>query len=163
MKNRLGSAVPAWAMLWMLLPAPATADALRYPVPVAARCYSSPFGWRHRVGPMAPAGFHNGIDLPAPAGAVVRTPAAGVVARIRRMGIGGLQVTLDHPGGLVTLYAHLGSVVPALAEGRTMLAAGDPIGRIGRTGVTYGTHLFFAVFANGRAIDPNLLLGLPSC
>ena len=161
MKNLLGSAVLALAML--PAPLPANAQVLHYPAPVAARCYSSPFGWRHRVGPMAPAGFHNGIDLPVPAGAMVRAPVAGVVARIRRMGIGGLQVTLHHPGGLVTLYAHLGSVVPALAEGRTTLAAGDPIGRIGRTGVTYGTHLFFAVFANGRAIDPNLLLGLSPC
>ncbi len=159
MKNRLGSA----ALALGTLAAPAAAQGLHYPPPVAARCYSSPFGWRHRVGPMAPAGFHNGIDLPAPAGAVVRAPAAGRVARIRRMGIGGLQVTVDHPGGLVTLYAHLGSVVPALAEGVTRLEAGDPIGRIGRTGVTYGTHLFFAVFADGRAIDPNLLLGLPPC
>ncbi len=159
MKNRLGSA----ALALGLLAAPVAAQALHYPAPVPARCYSSPFGWRHRVGPMAPAGFHNGIDLPAPAGALVRAPAAGRVARIRRMGIGGLQVTLDHPGGLVTLYAHLGSVVPALAEGGTRLEAGDPIGRIGRTGVTYGTHLFFAVFADGRAIDPNLLLGLPPC
>ena len=140
--------------------APAT---LHFPSPVASRCYSSPFGWRHQVGPMAPAGFHNGIDLPAPAGGVVRAPAAGTVSRIKRMGIGGLQVYVSHPGGLTTLYAHLGSVVPALAEGQTHLAAGDPIGRIGRTGVTYGTHLFFAVFAGGRAIDPNLLLGLPPC
>lgn len=136
---------------------------LRYPSPVAAQCTSSPFGWRHRVGPMAPAGFHNGIDLPAPAGGLVRAPAAGTVIRIRRMGIGGLQVFVAHPGGLTSLYAHLGSVAPALANGGTRLAAGDPIGRIGRTGVTYGTHLFFAVFAGGRAIDPNLLLGLPPC
>ncbi len=159
MKNRLGSA----ALAFGLLPAPAAAQGLHYPAPVAARCYSSPFGWRHRVGPMAPAGFHNGIDLPAPAGALVRAPVRGRVIRIERMGIGGLQVALAHPGGLVTLYAHLGSVVPALAEGRTVLEAGDPIGRVGRTGVTYGTHLFFAVFAGGRAIDPNLLLGLPPC
>lgn len=144
-------------------PDPAVPPALHYPSPVAAQCYTSPFGWRHWVGPMAPAGFHNGIDLPAPAGGMVRAPIAGTVSRIRRMGIGGLQVTVVHPGGLTTLYAHLGSVVPALAEGRSRLAAGDPIGRIGRTGVTYGTHLFFAIFAEGRAIDPNLLLRLPAC
>lgn len=112
---------------------------------------------------MAPAGFHNGIDLPAPAGAVVRAAAAGTVTKIERKGIGGLQVFVAHPGGLVTLYAHLGSVVPRLAEGGTALQAGEPIGRIGRTGVTYGTHLFFAVFAAGRPIDPDLLLGLPRC
>jgi murein DD-endopeptidase MepM/ murein hydrolase activator NlpD len=131
--------------------------------PVDAVCISSPFGWRHRVGPMAPAGFHNGIDLPAPAGAAVHAAAAGRISRIERKGIGGLQVFVAHPGGLTTLYAHLGSVEPRIAEGATTIAAGDTIGRIGRTGVTYGTHLFFAVFAAGRAIDPDLLLGLPLC
>lgn len=142
---------------------PAPAVPLHWPSPVPGRCLSSPFGWRHRVGPMAPAGFHNGVDIPAPAGELVRAPAAGRVSRIKRMGIGGLQVFVDHPGGLRTLYAHLGSVVPELANGGTVLAAGAPIGRIGRTGVTYGTHLFFAVFAGGRAINPNLLLDLPPC
>ncbi len=132
-------------------------------MPVDATCVSSPFGFRHWVGPHAPAGFHNGIDLPAPAGAIVRAAAAGTVSKIERRGIGGLQVFVTHPGGLTTLYSHLGSVVPRIAEGATSLAAGAPIGRIGRTGVTYGTHLFFAVFAAGRAIDPDLLLGLPRC
>ena len=132
-------------------------------VPVAAGCVSSPFGFRPRVGPLAPAGFHNGIDLPAPAGATVRAAAAGTVSKIERRGIGGLQVFVQHPGGLTTLYAHLGSVTPRLAEGATTVAAGEEIGRIGRTGVTYGTHLFFAVFAAGRAIDPDLLLRLPRC
>lgn len=131
--------------------------------PVDAACISSPFGWRHAVGPHAPAGFHNGVDLPAPAGALVRAAAPGRVSRIERKGIGGLQVFVAHPGGLTTLYAHLGSVVPRLAEGATRLDAGAPIGRIGRTGVTYGTHLFFAVFAAGRPVDPDLWLRLPRC
>ena len=131
--------------------------------PVASSCISSPFGWRHAVGPMAPAGFHNGIDLPAPPGAVVRAAAAGRITRIERKGIGGLQVFVTHPGGLTTLYAHLGDVVPQIAEGGTSVASGEAIGRVGRSGLTYGSHLFFAVFAAGRAIDPNLLLDLPRC
>jgi len=176
MRNRVRTALACIPLILLGIPvraapAPATpvpaavaqAGPLHLDSPVAARCYSSPFGWRHQVGPRAPAGFHNGIDLPAAAGALVRAPLPGTVSRIKRMGIGGLQVFVEHPGGLMTLYAHLGSVVPALATGRTKLAAGDPIGRIGRTGVTYGTHLFFAVFADGRAIDPNLLLALPPC
>ena len=93
----------------------------------------------------------------------MRAAAGGTVSKIERKGIGGLQVFVTHPGGLMTLYAHLGSVVPRIALGATSLHAGDPIGRIGRTGVTYGTHLFFAVFAAGRPIDPDLLLGLPRC
>ena len=112
---------------------------------------------------MAPAGFHNGIDLPAPAGAVVRAAAAGRITRIERKGIGGLQVFVAHPGGLTTLYAHLGDLVPAIAEGGTTVRAGSPIGRVGRSGLTYGTHLFFAVFAGGRPVDPNLFLGLARC
>ncbi len=132
--------------------------------PVTPACISSPFGWRHAVGPRAPAGFHNGIDLPAPAGAMVRAAAAGEVLAIRRMGIGGLQVSVRHgAGAYVTLYAHLGSVVPALAEGRRRLAAGDPIGRVGRTGITYGTHVFFAVLVHGHAVDPANFLAVSPC
>ncbi len=139
------------------------AGPFRLALPVDASCMSSPFGWRHAVGPMAPAGFHNGIDLPAPAGATVRAAMSGTITRIERKGIGGLQVFVSHPGGLVTLYAHLGDLVPRIADGGTAVATGSPIGRVGRSGLTYGTHLFFAVFAAGRAIDPDLFLGLPRC
>jgi len=131
--------------------------------PVAGACVSSPFGWRHAVGPMAPAGFHNGIDLPAPAGGLVRAVASGSVLRIRRMGIGGLQVDLRHPDGSVTIYAHLGSVAPALAEGKRSVHAGEVLGRVGRTGVTYGTHLFFMRLDGGRAVDPQPWLGVRPC
>lgn len=136
-------------------------------LPVSPACVSSPFGWRHAVGPHAPAGFHNGIDLPAPAGATVRAVAPGRILWIHRRGIGGLQVAVQHngggKGGYVSLYAHLGSVVPALAEGKRVLAAGDPIGRIGRSGITYGTHIFFALMAGGTAIDPAPYLGVTPC
>ena len=131
--------------------------------PVAPACVSSPFGWRHAVGPHAPAGFHNGIDLPAPAGALVHAAAAGTVLVIKRQGLGGVTIHLQHPGGLVTLYAHLGNLVPAIAEGRRSVAAGEPLGHVARTGVTYGTHVFFAVLLNGQAVDPLDYLAVPRC
>ena len=136
------------------------APALRPPVTPA--CVSSPFGWRHAVGPHAPAGFHRGIDIPAPAGAIIRAAAAGRVLAIRRMGLGGLWGVLQH-SGYQTLYAHLGSVVPALAEGKRVVAAGDPLGRVGRTGITYGTHVFFEMLVGGQPVDPDLWLRLPRC
>jgi murein DD-endopeptidase MepM/ murein hydrolase activator NlpD len=136
-------------------------------LPVEPACISSAFGWRHAVGPHAPAGFHNGVDIPAPAGAYVHAAAAGRVAQVKRMGMGGLQVIVQHvrPDGTryMTLYAHLGSVVPALAEGKWVVAAGEKLGRIGRTGVTYGTHVFFEILVDGKPVDPEPILGVPRC
>jgi murein DD-endopeptidase MepM/ murein hydrolase activator NlpD len=43
---------------------------------------SSPFGWRHTIGPFIPGGFHNGVDVAAPAGAEVRAAAGGKVTAI---------------------------------------------------------------------------------
>jgi murein DD-endopeptidase MepM/ murein hydrolase activator NlpD len=132
--------------------------------PVTPACVSSPFGWRHAVGPHAPAGFHNGIDLPAPAGALVHAAAAGTVLVIKRQGLGGVTVHLVHPGGMTTLYAHLGNLVPAIAEGKRTVVAGEPLGHVARTGVTYGTHVFFAVLVNGQAVDPLAWMApLPHC
>jgi murein DD-endopeptidase MepM/ murein hydrolase activator NlpD len=135
-------------------------------LPVHPTCMTSPYGPRRTVGPHAPAAFHNGIDLRAPAGGAVYAVAPGQVAGISRLGAGGLQVILRHagPGGLTgTLYAHLGSVAPALAEGKTRVEAGEKLGVIGRTGVTYGTHLYFEARVNNERVDPAPLLGVPPC
>jgi murein DD-endopeptidase MepM/ murein hydrolase activator NlpD len=127
--------------------------------PVRPTCISSPFGWRHAIGPFIPAGFHNGVDLAAPAGAEVRAAASGTIAAIRRRGAGGLWVLIRHQGGLSTLYAHLGTIWGRIIDGQRHVAAGDPIGHIGYTGLIRGTHVFFAVFEEGRAVDPEPLLG----
>lgn len=153
-----------WEAAWTLaLLASASAAEQTLRPPVTPACISSPFGWRHAVGPHAPAGFHNGIDLPAPAGALVHAAADGTIQVIKRQGLGGVTVHVAHAGGLVTLYAHLGNLVPAVAEGKRAVRAGDPLGHVARTGVTYGTHVFFAVQRNGEAIDPAPLLGIAPC
>jgi murein DD-endopeptidase MepM/ murein hydrolase activator NlpD len=135
----------------------------RWTLPVSPACISSPFGWRHTVGPMAPAGFHNGIDLPAPGGAHVVAVAAGTVRMVKKMGMAGLQIEVQHPDGLVSVYAHLGSTSPVIATGQRVVTAGSWLGRIGRTGVTYGTHLFFMVLSNGKPVDPAPYLGVEPC
>ena len=145
----------------LLLSTAAQAQSLAPPITPA--CISSPFGMRRAIGPHAPAAFHNGVDLPAPAGALVHAAADGSVLRIKRQGLGGVTVHLGHPGGLVTLYAHLGNLVPAIAEGKRAVRAGEPLGHFARTGVTYGTHVFFAVLRGAEAIDPEPLLGVPRC
>ena len=148
-------------VLAVLLTLPAQAAELAPPVTPA--CISSPYGPRRAIGPNAPAAFHNGVDLPAPAGALVRAAAAGTILVIKRQGLGGVTVHLAHEGGRRTLYAHLGNLVPAIAEGQRTVRTGDPLGHVARTGVTYGTHVFFAVFQDGTAVDPEPLLGVPRC
>jgi murein DD-endopeptidase MepM/ murein hydrolase activator NlpD len=137
-------------------PAPAALVA-----PVARACVTSPFGTRQPPGPHA-LGYHYGIDLRAPAGGAVRAVAAGQVVSIHRRGPGGLEVLVRHDG-FVAVYAHLGSVTPALAMGQTRLAAGDRIGVVGRSGVTYGTHLYFEILVRGRPVDPAPFLGVQRC
>jgi murein DD-endopeptidase MepM/ murein hydrolase activator NlpD len=152
------------SLLMILLLPHTTVAQLTLQPPVTPACVSSPFGWRHAVGPHAPAGFHNGIDLPARAGALVHAAAAGTIEVIKRQGLGGVTVHLRHPGGLETLYAHLGNLVPAIAQGKRNVAAGEALGHVARTGVTYGTHVFFAVLENGKAVDPlDVLPPLPRC
>ena len=151
-----------WAYPTVLL-AGLSAPALALQPPVPSACISSPFGTRHAVGPHAPAAFHNGVDLPAPAGTLVRAAADGVVERVKRQGLGGVTVHLRHPDGTRTLYAHLGNLVPAIAEGRREVRAGEPLGYVARTGVTYGTHVFFAVLRGTESVDPEPLLGIPRC
>lgn len=132
-------------------------------MPVSPACVSSPFGPRILPGKPLAGTYHYGIDLPAPAGAPVRAVAAGEVVTLHRRGAGGLEVVLHHPGGFNTLYAHLGSVMPALAEGKRQVVAGEELGVVGRTGVSYGTHVYFELQVAGRRVDPAPYLHLQHC
>src|SRR5690348_18087992 len=99
--------------------------------PVGATCISSPFG--PRVLPNHPlAGtYHYGVDMPAPAGAPIRTVAPGTVIRVQHKGPGGLEILVQHDG-FIGIYSHLGMVTPAIADGERILSAGEKIGVVGQ-------------------------------
>ena len=130
--------------------------------PVQSACVSSPFG--PRVLPNRPlAGtFHNGIDLPAPIGSPVTAVAPGVIIRVQRRGIGGLEVLIQH-NGFIGVYSHLGLIAPMLVEGRKAIYGGERIATVGRTGLTYGPHLYFGMIVNGRSVDPAPYLDVAPC
>ncbi len=123
---------------------------------------SSPFGKRVLPGLPIAGSFHPGIDLPAPVGAAVFAVAAGTIVRIQRHGPGGLEVLIQHDG-FTGIYSHLGSVAPAIASGRRTVRAGEKLGRVGRTGVSFGPHLYFGMIVDGKPADPAPLLGLKPC
>jgi murein DD-endopeptidase MepM/ murein hydrolase activator NlpD len=154
-----------WLGVWLLLSLPAqaeTAPVAALPPPVSSACVSSPFGPRVLAGKPKAGSFHPGIDMPAPAGEAVRAIAPGRVLRIQRKGAGGLEMLVQHDG-FIGVYSHLGMIAPAFAEGKSIVATGEKLAVIGRTGVTYGTHLFFAMLVDGRSVDPAPYLRVPRC
>jgi murein DD-endopeptidase MepM/ murein hydrolase activator NlpD len=106
--------------------------------------------------------YHYGVDLPAPAGAAVVATAPGVVLRIQRKGPGGLEMLVQHRG-FVGVYSHFGMIMPAFAEGKRTVGAGEKLGVVGRTGVTSGAHLYFAMMVDGKPVDPAQYLRVPFC
>lgn len=130
--------------------------------PVTPACISSPFGPRILPNHPLAGTFHNGIDMPAPAGAPVRAIAAGRVIRAQRRGPGGLELLVQHQG-FVGVYSHLGSIAPTIAEGHLTVHAGEKIGVVGHSGVMYGMHLFFAMERDGHFVNPEEYLRLANC
>jgi murein DD-endopeptidase MepM/ murein hydrolase activator NlpD len=130
--------------------------------PVASACVSSPFGPRILANRPLAGTFHDGIDLPAPIGARVNAVAPGTVIRVQRHGVGGLEVLIQHDG-FIGVYSHLGLIAPVLAEGGKSIYGGEKIGTVGRSGLTYGPHLYFGMIVNGRSVDPAPRLNVVSC
>jgi murein DD-endopeptidase MepM/ murein hydrolase activator NlpD len=155
-----------WLAFMLLVPCvglakPGTPELKLLP-PVTSACISSPFG--PRVLPNHPlAGtYHYGVDMPAPAGEPIRAVAPGTLIRVQRKGPGGLEVLVQHDG-FIGIYSHLGMVTPAIAEGQRVLTAGEKLGVVGYSGVTYGMHVYFEMLMDGRAVDPAPFFGVPLC
>jgi murein DD-endopeptidase MepM/ murein hydrolase activator NlpD len=149
-------------LAYLVLSGGALPAAAQLALPVAPTCVTSPFGERHPTEPRA-AHFHSGVDLRAAAGAWVHAAAAGTVVAIRRRGSAGLEVEVKHSPTMTTRYDHLGTVAPALQSGKRLVAKGDILGRVGRTGITYGTHLHFELQLNGTVVDSAPFLGVTPC
>ena len=109
------------------------------------------------TGPFGPG--HRGIDIGAARGAPVRASAAGVVAFAGRIA-GDMHVSIDHPDGVRTSYAFLGSMS---VKAGAAVTRGDPLGTVGDGHEGAETsHLHFGARFAGEYIDPMLLLERPS-
>ncbi|HLO04434.1 MAG TPA: peptidoglycan DD-metalloendopeptidase family protein [Symbiobacteriaceae bacterium] len=102
--------------------------------------------------------YYDGVAWHASPGEAVRAAAKGRVRQIAQSPGEGLQIWVDHGGGMVTRY---GGLAMALVTEGAQVTDGQVIGEVGppsqireRTGPT----LSFAVTLNGASIDPNLYL-----
>ena len=116
---------------------------------------SGVFGSR-RVLNGKPKNPHNGVDLAAPRGSTVVTPADGIVVLAHPdMFYTGKTVMIDHGHGLTSVYAHMETI--RVSRGQRIVK-GTPIGTVGKTGRTTGPHLHWGVTLFGTHLDPALLV-----
>jgi hypothetical protein len=111
---------------------------------------------------------HRGIDLGASMepGTAIRAAAGGTIRQYRSEK-GGWIIQIDHGGGWITKYMHLGttdgSVKPYAVEDGATVQPGQIIGYMGDSGTKSGVdHLHFEMIYNGSHIDPmsvNILEG----
>ena len=98
---------------------------------------------------------HEGIDILAPIGEIVRAAMPGTVTEVEDDSLMGTVVTVDHGDGSSALYANL-AAIPAVSVG-DRVQAGDVIGSVGTTAlceIGQGTHLHFDMYLDGACVDP---------
>ena len=121
--------------------------------PIKGRLTDS-YGWR--IDPIANVRrFHAALDLAAPSGLPVKAAMDAKVSATGTNNTYGKFIILSHAGGYQSLYAHLSSI--AVNQGDNVVQ-GRKIGEVGSTGYSTGPHLHFAIFKNGRPINPLDLL-----
>ena len=157
--NGLDAAAPVKAGQSLLIPTllDPPAAPLNAPAPATAPASKSTrFAWPVkgpvRRGFASGANHHDGIDITAPEGTMVRAAAAGTVrfAGMEKEQFGNL-VVLDHGDGWFTAYAFLSRVT--VKEGATV-AVGERVGLVGHTGLAKGNELHFEVRRDGKPVDP---------
>ena len=157
------------------------------PVPACPSGAVSAYGWTQPVPGTIGSGFrtgdrpdHDGVDMAAWRGTVIRAVAPGVVVTVRcnvagssvppdgtptrcdsdgYPGLGGCgwYAEIRHSGDLVTRYCHMARA-PAVHVGQPV-SAGQPLGVVGSSGNSSGPHLHFEVHTgypadSGNAVNP---------
>lgn len=111
---------------------------------------SSPFGFR--TSPTSGAsGYHQGVDLAAPANTPIYASRGGVVTTATYSNNAGYYVTINHGDGFSSIYMHMNNYVVSSGQA---VSAGQLIGYVGRTGIATGYHLHFGIAYNGAYVNP---------
>ncbi|MDR2029601.1 MAG: M23 family metallopeptidase, partial [Treponema sp.] len=111
---------------------------------------TSPYGWR--LDPISGVRrYHAAVDLAAALGTPIKAAMDGKVSSVGFNSTYGKFIILSHANGYQTLYAHMN--LTSVNQG-DYVQQGAKIGEVGNTGYSTGPHLHFAVYKNGRAVNP---------
>ena len=95
--------------------------------------------------------IHKGLDVAAPIGTPIFSPADGVVLFSgQRTGFGN-YILIAHGVGIITGYGHNAQNLVSAGQ---VLHRGDQVATVGQTGRATGPHLHYEVLLNGRTVDP---------
>lgn len=122
--------------------------------PLKGRYYfSSYYGWRKNPfnGTRT---FHGGIDMAANTGTAVYAALEGAVIEAGYNNTYGNYVVIRHHSGYQTLYGHLHTINTKRGN---YVYTNTKIGTVGSTGMSTGPHLHFAVYKNGKGVNPQNL------
>ncbi len=98
---------------------------------------------------------HDGMDIKAEKGAVVKSCGAGTVTDVSEDPLWGICVTVKHDGGYVSYYYGLDKAVKVSKNQK--LALGDTIGTVGNTAIietAEESHLHFAMKKDNKWVNP---------
>jgi murein DD-endopeptidase MepM/ murein hydrolase activator NlpD len=111
---------------------------------------TSGFGLRfHRI--LKTWKLHSGVDIPGPYGTAIAASAAGKVLAVGEMGGCGLGVVVELAKAVLTVDCHLSEIL--VSPGK-VLTAGQPIGKVGSSGLATGPHVHLALKRGGVFEDP---------
>lgn len=111
---------------------------------------SSPYGMRrHPV--YKTWKMHHGVDLDSDRGDLIRASRGGVVIAAGWHDSYGYYVRIDHGDGFTSEYFHMRKYYVKKGQEVTYC---EPIGEVGSTGVSTGSHLHFGMRYNGQYVDP---------
>ena len=100
---------------------------------------------------------HTGYDFACAKGTEIYAADDGTVVIAKYNGSYGNCVTINHGGGIMSLYGHCSSINVVSGQ---QVKRGDVIAYVGSTGRSTGNHLHFSVFKNGKLVDPAPYIGL---
>ncbi len=95
--------------------------------------------------------WHKGVDWACPTGTAIKASSSGVVVQAGWSSGYGYCITLSHPDGKKTRYAHLKKILVSNGES---VKQGEKIALSGNTGRSTGPHLHFEIIVNGKQVDP---------
>jgi len=103
-------------------------------------------GYKYRWGR-----WHRGVDWACPTGTTIFASCGGTVASAGWSSSYGYVITISHPDGRQTRYAHLSKILVSSGQ---KVKQGQKIALSGNTGRSTGPHLHFEIIINGSKVNP---------